>query len=120
MGWRPPPTGRPRRAARIAGLALVAVVAVVATAAAGFLLSPLAVAAFVRSLQLAVNFFVWFASMLSTGADAWTIASTVLRGVSNVFVTSQGLGVILGLVFVGGSALYGLQRLLGSQEESSR
>ncbi len=117
MGWRSPPNGRPRRAARFAGLALVAVVG---TIAAAFFLSPLAVWAFVRALQLAVNACVWFASMISAGADTWTIASTVLRGVGNVFVTSQGLTVILGLVLVGGGALYGLQRLLGSQEESSR
>ena len=117
MGWRPLPDTRVGRAARLAGLATVALAAAVAVA---FVALPLAVRAFVRMLQLAVNGSVWFAASLSTGADAWTIGATVARGVASALVTTEALSVVLGLILVSGIALYGLQRLLGVEQESSR
>lgn len=104
------------RAARLAGFALATVVAIVAAA---YVLLPLVVRAFVRGLELTVNACVWFAASLSAGADAWTILSTVGRAAASALVSPQAFVVVGGLVLVGAVALYGLQRLLGSEEESS-
>ena len=104
------------RAARLIGFAIAAVVAIVA---AGYFLLPLVVRAFIRALELTVNACVWFATSLSAGADAWTIVSTVGRAVGSALVSPQAFVIVGGLVLVGVIALYGLQRLLGSEEESS-
>jgi hypothetical protein len=106
MGWR-----------RLAGLGFVAVAATVAGA---FLLLPLVVRGFIRSLELTVNGAVWLAAALGSGGDAWTIASTVGRAAAAAVVTPRALAVIAALVLIGAGALYGLQRLLGYGEESSR
>src|SRR5437773_941224 len=103
------------RVARLTGFAIVLVAVV---AAAGFLLLPLAVRGFVRGLTLTVNSGVWIAASLSTGADTWTILKTVGRAAGTALFSPQALGVIGGLVLAGGLALYGLQRLLGSEQES--
>src|SRR4051812_14497858 len=103
--------------ARLAGIGIVAVVSTVAGA---YLLLPAAVRLFVRALLLTVNGCVWLAASLSSGTDGWTIASTVGRAAASALSTPQVSGGIAGLVLVGGLALYGLQRLLGSEEESSR
>ena len=105
------------RVARLTGFAIVTVAVV---AAAAFLLLPLAVRGFVRGLTLIVNGGVWVAASLSTGADAWTIFKTVGRAAGTAMLSPQAFGVIGGLVLAGGLALYGLQRLLGSDEESPR
>jgi hypothetical protein len=106
MGWR-----------RLAGLGIAAVAA---TVAAGFLLLPLVVGAFVESVRLSVNAAVWLAASLGSGADAGTLALTVGRAVAAALMTSRVLAVVAGLILVGAVALYGLQRLLGYEEESSR
>jgi hypothetical protein len=106
MGWR-----------RLAGLGLVAVGA---TVAGVFLLLPLVVRGFIRSLELMVNAAVWLAAAIGSGSDAWTIASTVGRAAASTVVTPRALAVIAALVLIGAVALYGLQRLLGYGEESSR
>ena len=103
--------------ARLAGIGIVAVVSTVAGA---YLLLPAAVRLFVRSLMLIVNGSVWLAASLSSGTDGWTIATTVGRAAASTMSTPQVSGFIAVLVLVGGIAVYGLQRLLGSEEESSR
>ena len=103
--------------ARLAGIAMVAIVA---TLAAAYLLLPAAVWVFVRALTLTLNACVWLAASLSSGADGWTIAGTIGRAAAGALMTPQASGVVVGLVAVGALALYGLQRLLGSEEESSK
>lgn len=105
------------RAARLTGLAIATVAAI---AGAGYFLLPLVVRAFVRGLEITVNACVWFAASLSAGADAWTILTTIGRAIASILTSPQAFVVGGGLVLVGALALYGLQRLLGSEEESSR
>jgi hypothetical protein len=117
MGWRRPSAGPAARTARLAGAGLVSVVASVA---ALYLLLPLAIRAFVRALTLTVNGCVWVAASMSSGADPWTILSAVGRAVGDSLVTREASGVLVALALVGAFAFYWLQRLLGSEEESSR
>ncbi len=106
MGWR-----------RLAGLAIVAIVAGIAAA---FLVLPLMVQGFVRAISAMVNASLWVATSLGSGSDAWTIVSTIGRAAAASIVTPRALAGIASLVLVGAVALYGLQRLLGYEEESSR
>ena len=95
-------------------------VAVTATVATAYLLLPFAAWASVRGLTLALNGCVWLAASISAGADGWTIATTIARAAANMLATPQAFGAIAALVTVGAVALFGLQRLLGSEEDSSR
>jgi len=117
MGWRQPSAGPAARAARLAGAGLVTVVASVG---ALYLLLPLVARAFVRALALTVNGSVWLAASMSSGADPWTILSAVGRAASDTLATREASAVLVGLAIVGALAFYWLQRLLGSDEESSR
>jgi hypothetical protein len=101
-------------------LAGIGIVTVVSTVAAAYLLLPAAVWLFVRALTATVNGCVWLVASLSSGTDAWTIVVIIGRAAASALATSQASGIIAGLVLVGGLALYGLQRLLGSEEESSQ
>jgi hypothetical protein len=114
MGWRRALT---TRLARLAGIAIVSIAVSAATA---FLLLPLAVSAMVRALQVTVNACVWLAASLGAGVDWWTIAGSVGREAASVLVSSGAVGVLAALLLVGAAALYGLQRLLGHEEESRR
>ena len=106
MGWR-----------RLAGLAIVGVVAPVA---AIFVVLPLMVRGFVRAITATVNASLWVSASLGSGSDTWTIVSTVGRAAAAAVVTPRVLAGIAALVLVSAVALYGLQRLLGYEEESSR
>jgi|SRR6478672_1121614 hypothetical protein len=117
MGWQQPSTGPAARTARLAGAGLVSVIAGMG---ALYVLLPLAIRAGVRALTLTVNGCVWLAASMSSGADPWTIASAVGRAAGDTLATSEASGVLLGLAVVGALAFYWLQRLLGSDEESSR
>jgi hypothetical protein len=99
-------------------LAGIGVVAVAAIVAGGYLLLPIAAWALVRSLTMTVNGCIWLAASISSGADAWTIVQTIGKAAAGTFVTPQLSGVIVMLVVVGGLALFGLQRLLASEEDS--
>lgn len=114
MDWRPGPNGS-TRSARYAGLAVVAVASSVASA---FVLLPIAVQAGVRVLTLVLDASVWLTVSLSSGADARTIAGTVTRAAADALFSSRTAGVVAILVLVAALALYGLQRLLGFDEES--
>jgi hypothetical protein len=94
-------------------------VAVAATLAAAYLLLPAAVRVFVGALTLTLNGCVWLAASIGSGVDGWTIAATIGRAAAGALVTPEASGLIAALVLVGALALYGLQRLLGSEEESS-
>jgi hypothetical protein len=117
MGWQRPLKGPVTRAARLTGLAIATVTL---SLAAAFLLLPLAVRLFVRGLELAVNGCIWLAASLSAGADAWTILKVVGRAAASALVSPRVFATFGALVLVGALALYGLQRLFDSEEESSR
>ena len=110
-------SGRPltTRMARLAGIAIVAIATSGATA---FLLLPLVVRAVVRALELTVNACIWLAASLGAGGDWWTIAVSVGSAAAAVLVTPRVVGVVAGLLLIGAAALYGLQRLLGDEEET--
>lgn len=93
---------------------------VIGSVAALYLLLPLATRALVRALTLTVNGCVWLAAAMSSGADPWTILSAIGRAAGDTLVTSQASALLLALAVVGALAFYWLQRLLGSDEESSR
>jgi hypothetical protein len=103
--------------ARLAGAAILTVVV---TLAAAYLLLPVIVVTFVRALMLTVNGCVWLAASLSSGTDGWTIVTTVGRAAAHAIVTPQASGLIAALAVVGALALYGLQRLFESEQESSK
>lgn len=105
-----------RRFTRWVGLGVVTVVAVVG---GGLLAIPLVVRALVWTLELMVGFSVWLVTVASRGEDARTIVTTVVRAMGLALATPQALGVVGALVFVAALALYGLKRLLDSEEEES-
>ena len=98
----------------------MAVIAVVATVATAYLLLPIAAWGFVRLLTSTLNGCIWLAASLSSGNDVWTIAGTVGRAAAATLVTPLASGVIAALIGIGAVAVFGLQRLLGSGEDSSR
>ena len=112
-----PREGGSIRRARLAGIGVVAVMAILA---GGYLLLPVIAWAFVRALTGTLNGLIWLAASISSGTDAWTIVQTIGRAAAGAFVTPQVSGAIIMLVVVGALALFGLQRLLGSEEDSPR
>ena len=103
--------------ARLTGLAIVAVTV---TVAAAFVLLPLAVQAGVRALTLVLDATVWATVTLSAGADWWTLGESVARAAAGAVFSSRTAAIVAMLVLVAALALYGLQRLLGFDEESLR
>jgi hypothetical protein len=117
MGWRRPVSGGATRTARLAGAGAVTVFA---SFAAMYLLLPLVVRALARGLTLTVQGCVWMAASMSAGADPWTILAALGRAAAETMATREASGVLLALALLGALAFYWLQRLLGSDEESSR
>ncbi len=114
MGWR---RSRGTPIARRIGIwSLAAAVAVLSV----LLLLPLAVRIFVRAIVLLSNACVQAALMISAGADIWTIATTIGRSMGGALAGTPAMTIVGALVLLGAGALYGLQRLLGSEGESSR
>ena len=95
-------------------------VALAAIVAGAYLVLPIAAWGFVRALTMTLNGCIWLAASISSGTDAWTIVQTIGKAAAGAFVTPEVSGAIVLLVVVSGLALFGLQRLLGSEEESSR
>ena len=114
MGWR---RSRGTPIARRIGIWGVAAAAAILSVA---LLLPLAVRIFVRTIVFLSNAYVQAALLISAGGDIWTIATTIGRSMGDAIAGTQALTIIGALVLVGAAALYGLQRLLGSEGESSR
>jgi hypothetical protein len=117
MGSSRPVTNPRRRTVRFAAFS---VLAVVAGAGAALLLLPLAVQAFVRTLDLTLNACVWLAASISSGADGWTVLAAVGRAAGRLLLTTRAVSFVGGLILLGALALYGLQRLLGSEGEFMR
>lgn len=109
-----PVTGESRRTRRWVGLATVSVVT---TAGAAYVLLPVVVRAFVQGLELVVRGSIWLATASARGDNTWTIAAAVGRGVTAALMTPGALGVVGALLVVGAAALFGLQRLLDSEEQ---
>jgi hypothetical protein len=109
--------GQSIRTARLAGIGVVAVAGSIAGA---YVALPVVAWIFVRALTGMLNSAVWLAATISSGDDAWSIASTIAAAAVDVFSTPQVSGGIVALAVVGALAIFGLQRLLGSEEESSR
>jgi hypothetical protein len=62
----------------------------------------------------------WLAAAIGSGGDTWTIAATVGRAATRALTTPVASGIIVALLVVGAIAFIGLQRLLGSEEDSSQ
>ena len=103
------------RVLRRAGLALVTALVCVA---AGFLLLPLAVQGLLRVLDLALTGFIWLTTSLGNDANAWSVLTVVGSAAANALLSTRVLAFVGVLVLVSALALYGLQRLLGTEEES--
>ncbi len=81
---------------------------------------PLAVRGLGRAIILLMDAYLWAAISISTGASLWSLMTTVGRDIAGALVSPLASGILFGLVAVTVFALYVLQRLFGSEEESSR
>jgi hypothetical protein len=113
MAW----WARTTRRTRVVKVVAAALAIGAAGLAAATLLLPAALAGFVRGLELALNGAVWLATSLDAGADSWTIAATIGAAVARALLTPRAVAALGLLVLIGAAALYGLQRLLGLEEE---
>jgi len=93
---------------------------VIAILAAGYVVLPTMAWAFVRGLTLTLNGSVWIAASLSSGVGAGTIFVTIVRAAFAALGTPVASGLVAGLILLGAVAMIGLQRLLGSEEESPK
>ena len=111
------PLDRPARLARVGGLV---VVGLGLTVAAVFVLLPLMGRAFVRGIELVVAGSVWVATSIGVGVSLWDVLGTIARALAGGLTTPAASAGLAALVLIGIVALYGLQRLLESEEESSQ
>lgn len=102
------------RTFRLAGLAALSVALVIG--AAVFLL-PAVVRAMVQAFGLLLRGTIWVATAAGRGDDAWTIAGAVGQGIMSALLTPGALGIVGGLLVMGAAAVFGLQRLLDSEDE---
>jgi hypothetical protein len=115
MEW-PWPQDRPAaRLARIAGLMVVGLSLI---AAAVFVLLPLLARTFVRAVELLVTGCLWLATSIGVGLSIWDVLATIGRAAARSLTTPTASVVLAILVLVGVVAMYGLQHLLESEEES--
>jgi hypothetical protein len=101
---------------RVAGRTVLVVALAIPTVTLGL---PYVVRAFVRGVVLLLNACLWVALSMSTGASVWSLITTIGRASAAALVTPMASGILIGLVAISLVALYLLQRLLGSEEESS-
>ena len=119
MDWRPAQDHRRPRVVRLAQWAMAGVLAIVSSIAAGRLLLPFAIRAFVRAIEGVIDGCVWLAMSLSAGMSMWSVVRRMIRTAVSLMVSPQATLVLAALVLVGVAAAYGLQRMLGSEEEST-
>ena len=117
MEWLRPLDRPAARLARVAGLVIVGFSLV---AAAVFVLLPLLGRAFIRVIELLVTGCVWLATSIGVGVSIWNVLGTIGRAAASGFETSTASVALAVLVIIGIVALYWLQRLLESEEESSQ
>jgi hypothetical protein len=118
MDWRPAQDRRTLRTARWLWAA-AGVLAIASSVAVGRLLLPHAIRAFVRATEAVIDGCVWFAMSLSAGMSIWSVVRRVMRTAMMLMVSPQATVALAALVVVGAAAAYGLQRVLGSEEEST-
>jgi hypothetical protein len=98
------------------GLACVGLVLAIAAA---YYMLPLIRRVLVGVVELVVAGFVWVATSIGEGVSMWDVLATIGRATIGLLVTPAGSIGISILVVIGIMALYWLQRLLESEEESS-
>ena len=91
--------------------------AVVFIIAAGYALLPLAVQGLVNAIDLTLSAGVWLATLAAGGADRSAIVMAIGRDAFSAFASPRALAIIGALVLLSAAALYGLQRLLGVEED---
>ena len=116
MEWRV--LDRPAaRFARLAGLVLVGLSLAVAAAFIGL---PFLGRGAARGIEWLVEGCVWLATSIGAGVSLWDVVGTIGWAAIQSVVSPTGSAVLAGLVVVGILALYWLQRLLESEEESTQ
>jgi hypothetical protein len=103
------------RLTRFTGLALVGLGLAAVTA---YYLLPLIGRGCVRGIELVVAGCVWVATSIGVGVSMWDVVATIGRAAVGSLVTPAGSIALSILVVIGIMALYWLQRLLESEEES--
>lgn len=98
---------------------ILGLLAIASSVAAVIWLLPFTVRGFVRALEMAVDGCVWLAMSLSAGMSIWSVVRRVMRTAAALMISPAATVALAALVVVGVSAAYGLQRILGSEEESS-
>jgi hypothetical protein len=106
---------RTRRWRRIAGVAVVGTAVTLVAVLVGL---PLAAWMFVRAVALLMRLCVWFAFSLSAGVSLWTIAGTIGGAVTNALTSREATIGLIALVVLGAAAIFGIQRIFESEEES--
>ena len=109
-GWQRPLRALRSRTARLAGLSLVGVVF---TVAAAYVLMPLVVQGLIGAIDAGVSAGIWVATLAGGGADRSTILMAIGRQAFKAFASTRALAIIGALVLLSAAAIYGLQRLLG-------
>jgi hypothetical protein len=85
--------------------------------AAGYALLPLAVQGLVSAIDLTLSAGLWLATLAAAGPDRSAILMAIGREAFSAFASSRTLAIIGALVFLSAAALYGLQRLLGFEDD---
>lgn len=104
------------RAVRLVGFALAALALMFA---AGYLLLPVAVRMVISALDMAMSGGISIVASADSGASADAILLEIGRTALLALMSPRALAILSGLVLLGAAALYGLQRLLGLEEEES-
>lgn len=84
------------------------------------LIGSLAARAFVAFVSFSVNAIVWLIGAVQRGADVWTILGGIGRVAGSIVIDPKVSSGLIAIQVIGVLALLALQRLLGSEEESSR
>jgi hypothetical protein len=107
-----------RPAARLTRFTGLTLVGLGLAAAVAYYLVPLIGRASVRGIELVVAGCVWVATSIGVGVSMWDVVATIGRAAVGSLVTPAGSIALSILVVIGIIALYWLQRLLESEEES--
>jgi hypothetical protein len=106
---------RRARLAAAAGLAASIVVGLVVTVAL-ILKGPRIL---VWAVDSAVAATVWMSGALENGLDLWGLLGQIASAAAAVIATPQVASVLIAIQAIGAAALYGLHRILASEQESS-
>ena len=107
------------RRAKIAG-ALASAAGIAAIVATVLLLVEFGPRLLVRAIDLSVQAMLWMLSATERGIDVWTILTQIGRALAAVVVAPQVSTVMIAMALIAMTALYGLHRVLGLDQESYR